>query len=99
MIISVFSFDSMKKHITFVANVINVTCATKVWIIMSYGNLRLSKATITTLKDLHLAFEMAYLHQFSNDQFIQKMIDCIEDGDPAVWDAYLEIVSKREENH
>lgn len=62
-------------------------------------SLRLRKATIESLKDLHLAFEVAYLHQFSNDQFIQKMIDCIEDGDPAVWDAYLEIVSKRENNH
>lgn len=84
--------DFYVTFVTFVASVTNV-------VVMSYGSLRLSKATIESLKDLHLAFEVAYLHQFSNDQFIQKMIDCIEDGDPAVWDAYLEIVSKREENN
>lgn len=88
----------MKKYITFVANVINVASATKVWTIMSYGNLRLNKTTIATLKDLHLAFEVAYLKPLSNDLFIQKLIDTVKQGDPTVWEAYQEVISKREDN-
>ena len=65
---------------------------------MSYGSLRLSKATIESLKDLHLAFEVAYLRPLSNDLFIQKLIDTVKQGDPTVWEAYQEIISKREKN-
>lgn len=65
---------------------------------MSYGSLRLSKETIESLKDLHLAFEVAYLRPLSNDLFIQKLIDTVKQGDPTVWEAYQEIISKREKD-
>lgn len=65
---------------------------------MSYGSLRLSKATIESLKDLHLAFEVAYLKPLSNDLFIQKLIDTVKQGDPTVWVAYQEVISKRDDN-
>ena len=65
---------------------------------MSYGSLRLSKETIESLKDLHLAFEVAYLRPLSNDLFIQRLIDTVRQGDPTVWEAYQEILSKREDN-
>lgn len=65
---------------------------------MNYGSLRLGKATIESLKDLHLAFEVAYLRPLSNDLFIQKLIDTVKQGDPIVWEAYQEILSKRKDN-
>ena len=65
---------------------------------MNYGSLRLGKATIESLKDLHLAFEVAYLRPLSNDLFIQRLIDTVRQGDPTVWEAYQEILSKREDN-
>lgn len=65
---------------------------------MSYGSLRLSKETIESLKDLHLAFEVAYLRPLSNDLFIQKLIDTVEQSHPTVWEAYQEIISKREKD-
>ena len=60
--------------------------------------MRLSKETIESLKDLHLAFEVAYLRPLSNDLFIQRLIDTVRQGDPTVWEAYQEILSKREDN-
>lgn len=88
------SFFSLEFRVTFVTFVASVTIV----IVMSYGSLRLGKATIESLKDLHLAFEVAYLKPLSNDLFIQRLIDTVKQGDPTVWKAYQEILSKRKDN-
>lgn len=61
-----------------------------------YGNFRLSKATIEMLSDLKLAFEVCYVKRLTNDEFIQKLVDCVEDGDCGVYDTYQEIIEKKQ---
>ena len=60
-----------------------------------YRSFRLSKEMIATLKDIRFAFEACYLEKLSNDQLVQKLIDCIEDGDPGVWENYCRIREKK----
>lgn len=62
-----------------------------------YSSLRLPKNTVETLKDVRLAFEANYMKRFTNEELIDKLIACIEDAEPAVWETYCKIVLKRDE--
>ncbi len=62
-----------------------------------YSSMRLPKATVEELKDVRLAFEANFMKRFTNEELIDKLIACIEDAEPAVWETYCKIVSKRDE--
>lgn len=61
----------------------------------SYGSYRLKTGTIETLKDMKRAFEFSYARSFTNDEFIQKLVECVEPAELAVWDAYCEINERK----
>ncbi len=63
---------------------------------IEYGALRLKKDTIECLKDVKLAFESSYLQRFTYDEFVRKLVECIEDAEPAVWETYCQVVEKKE---
>lgn len=85
-------FGIMRIIATFVEN---DTCMAKT---EEYSSLRLPKTTVETLKDVRLAFEANYMKRFTNEELIDKLIACIEDAEPAVWETYCKIVLKRGEN-
>lgn len=62
-----------------------------------YSSLRLPKTTVEELKDVRLAFEANYMRRLTNEELMSKLIACIEDAEPAVWETYCRIVSKRDE--
>lgn len=62
-----------------------------------YTSLRLPKATVEELKDVRLAFEANYMKRLTNEELMSKLIACIEDAEPAVWETYCKIVLKRDE--
>ena len=62
-----------------------------------YSSLRLPKATVEELKDVRLAFEANYMKRLTNEELMAKLIACIEDAEPSVWETYCKIVSKRDE--
>ena len=62
-----------------------------------YSSLRLPKATVEELKDVRLAFEANYMKRLTNEELMAKLIACIEDAEPAVWETYCKIVLKRDE--
>jgi len=61
-----------------------------------FGNFRVSKKTIETLSKLKIAFESCYARHITNDDLIQKLIDCVEDGDEAVYQLFCDILAKEE---
>ena len=64
----------------------------------NFRTLKLKPETLERLQDLKLAFEMSYCEPMYNDAFVQKLIASVEDGEPAVWEYYCKIQTKREEN-
>lgn len=64
-----------------------------------YSSLRLPKTTVEELKDVRLAFEANYMKRLTNEELMAKLIACIEDAEPAVWETYCRILSKKQENH
>ena len=62
-----------------------------------YGSLRLPKRSIEKLKDVRLAFEANYMQRITNGRLIDMLIACLEDAEPAVWEAYCKIVDKKDE--
>ena len=64
-----------------------------------YTSLRLPKATVEELKDVRLAFEANYMKRLTNEELMAKLIACIEDAEPAVWETYCKIVLKRDEEN
>lgn len=76
---------------TFVANVKTMAKPEE------YTSLRLPKATVEELKDVRLAFEANYMKRLTNEELMAKLIACIEDAEPAVWETYCKIVLKRDE--
>lgn len=62
-----------------------------------YTSLRLPKATVEELKDVRLAFEANYMKRLTNEELMAKLIACIEEAEPAVWETYCKIVLKRDE--
>lgn len=60
-----------------------------------YSSLRLPRVMIEQLKDVRLAFEANYMKRLTNEEFIEKLIACIDDAEPAVWETYCRIVQKR----
>lgn len=62
-----------------------------------FGSLRLPKECLNDLKDVRLAFESCYMQRLTNEELVGKLIACIEDAEPAVWEAYCRIVDKRNE--
>lgn len=62
---------------------------------IEYGALRLKKDTIEYLKDVKLAFESSYLQRFTFDEFARRLVACVEDAEPAVWEALGLITGKK----
>lgn len=62
---------------------------------VKYGSIRLPEPVVDDLKDVRLAFESCYLQRLTNEELMHKLIACIEDAEPAVWEAYCRIVMKR----
>ena len=60
-----------------------------------YKALRLKEETLEKLSDVQLAFESTYLKRMTKDEFVLKLIDCIEDAEPAVWQNYCAIADKK----
>ena len=85
------SFDFSKSYATFVAHKDSTDMPRK-----EFGNFRVSKKTIETLSKLKIAFESCYARHITNDDLIQKLIDCVEDGDEAVYQAFCDILAKEE---
>lgn len=61
-----------------------------------YRSLRVKADTLETLQDVKLAFESAYLSRMTNDELVGKLVACIEDAEPAVWESYCLIRQKKE---
>ena len=61
-----------------------------------YGGLRLSREVLSKLSDVKLAFEVCYVKRMTNDEMVSRLIACIEDAEPGVWETYLEIARKKE---
>ena len=61
-----------------------------------FGSLRLKPETLEKLRDVKLAFETSYLVRVTNDDLIRKLIGCIEDAEPAVWENLCLIREKKE---
>ena len=53
-----------------------------------YGSLRLKKETLGRLRELRKAYEECYGRTFTYDAFVRQMMASVEEGDPAVWEAY-----------
>lgn len=64
----------------------------------NYSSLRLPKTTVEELKDVRLAFEANCMKRLTNEELIVKLIACIKDAEPAVWETYCKIVQKRDED-
>lgn len=62
-----------------------------------YSSLRVKPVTLDALQDVKLAFESVYLRRFTNDELVKKLVECIEDAEPAVWESYCKIGLKRDE--
>ena len=60
-----------------------------------YGAVRLRRNTVEYLKDAKLAFESSYMRRFTFDEFIRKLVACVEDAEPAVWEALCLILNKK----
>lgn len=53
-----------------------------------YGAMRLRMKTLETLRGLKKAYEECYGIPLTYDAFVCKLMDSVEAGDPAVWDAF-----------
>ena len=53
-----------------------------------FGSVRLRKETVGVLRELKEAYEMTYGMKMTYDEFVRKLVACVEDGDVAVWDLY-----------
>lgn len=63
-----------------------------------FRSLRVKQATIQRLNDLRFAFESSYLERMTYDKLIGRLIDCVEAGDPNVWENFCVIEHKKSEN-
>ena len=61
-----------------------------------YKALRITEEMMEKLSDVQLAFESAYMKRMTKDELIEKLVACLEDGDPAVWEGYCMIRDKKE---
>lgn len=77
--------------------IINVTFVSLVTHVKGnqYKALRLKEETLGKLSGVQLAFESAYMKRMTKDEFVLKMIDCIKDAEPAVWQNYCAIADKK----
>lgn len=58
-----------------------------------FGNLRLKQDTINNLKPLKMAFEIADGGApMTNDDFIAKLVEAVQEGNKPVWDAYTKLL-------
>lgn len=62
-----------------------------------YGALRLKKDTIEYLKDAKLAFESSYMQRFTFDEFARRLVACVEEAEPAVWEHLCLILDRKED--
>lgn len=61
-----------------------------------FGALRLRAETLGCLRLLKKAYEECYGRRFTNDGFVDRMTASVEEGDPAVWDAYCRMDMERD---
>lgn len=62
-----------------------------------YGNLRLKKDTIDTLRELKDAYTICYGKPFTFDGVVRQMVSSVEDGDIAVWEIFCLRRQQKEE--
>jgi hypothetical protein len=62
-----------------------------------YRTLRLKKETMDRMRDLKESYEMTYGRKMTYDEFCQKLVACVEDGDVAVWELFCLRQQQRED--
>ena len=60
-----------------------------------YRSLRLKPKTIDVLKDVKLAFEASYLERMTMDALMDRLVACLEEAEPSVWDNLCAIQQKK----
>lgn len=53
-----------------------------------YGAVRLKAETLGRLRELKGSYELTYGKKMSYDEFMSRLMACVEDGDLAVWELY-----------
>lgn len=53
-----------------------------------YGAVRLKAETLGRLRELKESYELTYGKKMSYDEFMSRLMACVEDGDLAVWELY-----------
>ena len=66
---------------------------------VKFKSLRIKEETVEKLADVQLAFESTYMQHLTKDELVQKLIDCIEDSEPAVWETLCFIREKKEKGN
>ena len=85
--------ENMFAFVTFVT-LLNRCVMEKEGVKQQYSSLRVKPETLDSIQDVKLAFESTYLCRFTNDELVKKLVECIEDAEPAVWNNYLLIKEK-----
>ena len=62
-----------------------------------FGAYRLKKDTIDMLKNLKRAFELSGAQSLTNDDFIRKLIGCVQNSDSSIWGIFSTIESQQSE--
>lgn len=53
-----------------------------------YVSLRLKEDTLGRMREIRKAYEECYGRRFTYDALARQLMASVEDGDPAVWEAY-----------
>lgn len=56
-----------------------------------FSAFRMKKTTVEKLQTLKRAFELTKSKPLSNDYFVEKVMDCVKEQEPKVWDTYSEL--------
>lgn len=56
-----------------------------------FSAFRLKKTTVEQLQTLKRAFELTKSQPLSNDFFIEKVMLCVKEQEPKVWETYTEL--------
>lgn len=63
----------------------------------TFSAYRLKKESIGRLQQIKIAYEAVYERKMTNDEFINHLVDCIDDGDLAVWEYYCQTQTLKSE--
>ena len=56
-----------------------------------FSAFRLKKTTVDKLQTLKRAFELTKSQPLSNDYYIEKVMSCVKEQEPRVWETYTEL--------